>query len=91
LKLELFPFDPHACAHIYSNSDRYDYRHARGLDAGVIIDAEKRELELTVQSLEERIDALELRLAGVLSQIHDDYAEMKGLERDLDDIYRHVF
>lgn len=56
-----------------------------------IIDAEKREMELEIASLNKRLDALELQLKGALFSIDADYREMKGLERDIDELYVRVF
>jgi hypothetical protein len=75
---------------LYSFYGLQAYRYGRD-DDNIIIDAERRELELTIIELGERIADLETKLTGALSNIDYNYREMKGLERDIDEIYRRVF
>ncbi|HXY87141.1 MAG TPA: hypothetical protein VEG44_01735 [Candidatus Acidoferrales bacterium] len=56
-----------------------------------IIDAEKLALELEIDSLNRRIEDLEVKLRGALFMIEMDYRGMKGLQRDIDDMYMRVF
>ena len=56
-----------------------------------IIDAERMELEFEIDALNRRVDDLGLKLRSALFMIEVDYREMKGLQRDIDDMYVRVF
>jgi hypothetical protein len=84
MKLNLYPF------YFQNQYAQSNSQYGRDDNSTVIIDAEERERELTIIALEERVASLELKLAGALSDRRDDYAEMKGLESDIDELYRHV-
>lgn len=58
---------------------------------GGIIDAEQRALELEIDSLNRRLENLELKLRSTLFMVDEDYREIQGMRRDIDDLYVKVF
>ena len=58
-----------------------------GVGVGVDTDVERRErFKFEIASLNKRLDEIEVKLRGALCMIEMDYREMKGLERDIDDM-----
>lgn len=58
---------------------------------GGIIDAEQRALELEIDSLNRRLENLELKLRSTLFMVDEDYREIQGMRRNIDDLYVKVF